>query len=196
MLSLYWGVLFRVEQNLSSLVVWVVDFDGQEAPYNTSGITPIVGPAMVKAAQMLVAPTGALGWGPLPPSHFNNDPLEVRQRIYDYKAWAAIIVNANATALLQEAIRTGNTSYDPMGAAQLIYVQARDETTHSQYVLPQLQMFQTQVTSSFGKVSKYHPAKLGSHVHDPSLHLTDSISRCGRVWYCQKLHQTLQSYQT
>lgn len=33
-----------------------------------------------------------------------------------YKAWAAIIINANATALLQEAVRMGNSSYDPMGA--------------------------------------------------------------------------------
>lgn len=155
-LSLYWGVEFRVEQNLSSLVVWVVDFDGQEAPYNTSGITPIVGPYMVKAAQSLVAPTGALGWGSLPPSAFHNNPLEVRQRIYDYKAWAAIIINSNATALLQEAIRTGNSNYDPMGAAQLVYVQARDQMTIADYVLPQVQMFQTMVTSSFGKVSKHH----------------------------------------
>lgn len=151
-LSMYWGAEFRVEDNLSSLVVWVVDFDGQEAPYDTSGVMPLVGPQIVRAAEALVAPTGSLGWGSLPPSHFHNNPLEVRQRIYDYKAWAAIIVNANATALLQEAIRIGNSSYDPMGAAQVIYVQARDEQTISNYIVPQLQAFQTQVTGSFGKM--------------------------------------------
>jgi len=78
--------------------------------------------------------------------------LEARQRVYDFKAWGAIIINANATALLQEAVRTGNSSYDPMGAGQVIYVQARDQDTISDYVLPQLEMLQTQVTSPFGKM--------------------------------------------
>jgi hypothetical protein len=32
-------------------------------------------------------------------------------------------------ALLQDAVANGNTSYDPMGAAQVIYVEARDKTT-------------------------------------------------------------------
>jgi len=41
-LSLYWPALFHVEQILSSLVVYVVGFDGMVAPY--TGITPIVGP--------------------------------------------------------------------------------------------------------------------------------------------------------
>lgn len=78
----------------------------------------------------------------------------MRQRIYDYKAWAAVIINANATALLQEAIRTGNSSYDPMGVAQVVYVEARDQDTVDDYILPQLSMLQTQVTSSFGKVCR------------------------------------------
>ena len=78
--------------------------------------------------------------------------MEVRSQIYDYKAWAAVIINANATALLQSAIQNGNSSYDPMGVAQIIYVEARDETTHSSYVVPQLTMFEQQVTSMFGQV--------------------------------------------
>jgi hypothetical protein len=50
-LSLYWAALFRVEQNLSALVVYVVDFDGQVAPYTDT--TPIVGPMIVEAAESL-----------------------------------------------------------------------------------------------------------------------------------------------
>lgn len=149
-LSLYWAVLFRVEDNLSALVVYVVDFDGQVAPY--TDVTPIVGPQIVSAAEAMIAPKGSLGWGSLPASDFNNDPMAVRQAIYDEKAWAAVIINANATALLQDAIQNGNTTYDPMGAAQVIYVEARDDTTYSSYVTPQLQKFQTEVTSMFGKM--------------------------------------------
>lgn len=149
-LSLYWGVLSHVEKNMSALVVWVVDFDSQVAPYTST--TPIVGPAIVQAAQQTLKPTGTVGWGSLPASAFDNDPMLVRSRIYDYKAWAAVIINANATTLLQNAIATGNVSYNPMGAAQIVYVQARDEMTHANYVVPQLLQFQSQVTQMFGEM--------------------------------------------
>ncbi|KAA8570618.1 hypothetical protein EYC84_000017 [Monilinia fructicola] len=113
-LSLYWGALFHVEKNLSSLVVWVVDFDGQVAPYTDT--TPLVGPQIVKAAEALVAPSGALGGG-----------------IYEFGAWAAIIINANATALLQEAVQNGNATFDPMGYRT------------------ELLQFQSTITSKFGQ---------------------------------------------
>lgn len=148
-MSLYWAVLFRVEENMSALVVWVVDFDGQVAPY--TGTNAVVGPQIVAAAEALIAPSGAVGWGSLPASDFDYDPIKVREAIYDYKAWAAIIVNANATALLQEAVQNGNASYDPMGAAQVIYVEARDDTTLLNYVIPQLTAFQMAVTAQFGR---------------------------------------------
>lgn len=135
---------------MSSLVVWVVDFDGQVAPY--SDITPVVGPMVVKTAQSLLATSGTVGWQSQPASAFNYDPIAVRQAIYAEKAWAAIIINPNATALLQQAVNNGNASYDPMGAAQVVYVEARDETTLDNYVVPQLQQLQTQVTSSFGQI--------------------------------------------
>ncbi|TGO33347.1 hypothetical protein BHYA_0251g00140 [Botrytis hyacinthi] len=148
-LSIYWSVLFHVEQNLSSLVVWVVDFDAQVAPYTDT--TPIVGPEIVKAAEALIAPKGALGWGSLPASDFGYDPMEVRRRVFEFGAWAAVIINANATALLQDAVQNGNSTFDPMGIAQIVYVQARDETTYANYVTPQLLQFQSSVTAMFGQ---------------------------------------------
>jgi hypothetical protein len=77
--------------------------------------------------------------------------MEVRQAIYDFKAWAAIIINPNATSLLQAAfLNGGNTSYDPLGAAQTIFVEARDEPTIREYVYPSLIEFQTEFTAVFG----------------------------------------------
>ncbi|KAH8728832.1 hypothetical protein GQ44DRAFT_34731 [Phaeosphaeriaceae sp. PMI808] len=35
-----------------------------------------------------------------PASEFNNDPLQVRQAVYNWDAWAAIIIDPNATAML------------------------------------------------------------------------------------------------
>ena len=52
--------------------------------------------------------------------------MQVRQAVYNQDAWAAVIINSNATALLRAAVATGNTSYDPLGAAQVVYVQAID----------------------------------------------------------------------
>lgn len=142
-LSIYWACLFHVEKNLSSLVIYVVDMDAQVAPYNTSGINPLVGPIVTDLARTMVAsgePT--LGWGPLFASDFDYDPIAVRQAVYDFKAWAAVIINPNATALLYQAVQRGNTSYDPMGAMQLVYQDSRDDTNWYDFIAPIMTQFQ------------------------------------------------------
>lgn len=160
-LSMYWGVLFKVSENMSALTTIVVDFDGQSAPY--TGVQPLVGPAIVRAARQIRKPTGTIGWEVMSPAEFDYDPLAVRQYIYDEHAWAAIIVNNNATALLLNAVQSGNETYDPQGAAQVIYIQAREETTYANYILPQIQEFQVAVTSAFG------PTWAAQVVSNPSL---------------------------
>ncbi|KAL8702845.1 MAG: hypothetical protein Q9201_003985 [Fulgogasparrea decipioides] len=150
-LSLYWAVLFHVEKNTSSLTVFVVDFDGRVPPY--TGVTPLVGPMITQTTEMMLsAPEPHLGYDTVQPSVFNNDPLAVRQAVYDWKAYAAIIIMPNATAMLQQAVDQANVTYDPLGACQVIYVEARDETTYLNYVLPQLSTLETQVTSTFGQM--------------------------------------------
>ncbi|KAK5003179.1 hypothetical protein LTR60_006897, partial [Cryomyces antarcticus] len=103
-LSIYWAVFYHAEKNLSSLVVYIVDFDGQVAPFENTDHAPVVGPALVKLGQQLVAsPNPTLGWGSMPPSAFNNDPLQVRKAVFNWDAWAAVIINPNATAMLYSA---------------------------------------------------------------------------------------------
>ena len=93
-LSIYWACLFKIPGHLSNLVVYVVDMDAQVAPYNTSGITPLVGPIITNLARTMVASeSDTLGWGPLFAADFNYDPIAVRQAVYDFDAWAAIIIN-------------------------------------------------------------------------------------------------------
>jgi hypothetical protein len=148
-LSLYWGVLFRVYPNLASIVVYVVDFDGAMTPYND--VQPMIGPIVTKTAQMSrESQEFSLGYTILPASRFDNDPLAVRQAVYDWHAWAAIIVNSNATSLLHAAIETGNKTYDPTGAVQMIIQSARDQTTVQSYILPYLDMFVSQFQAEFG----------------------------------------------
>lgn len=93
-----------------------------------------------------------LGYVTVPPSSFNHDPIQVREAIFGEQAWAAIVINANATALLRQAVEQGNATYDPLGACQMIYVQARDQTTYYDYIFPQLSTLQTEITSMFGEM--------------------------------------------
>ena len=151
-LSIYWGTLFRADQNLSNLVVYVVDFDGQSAPYNTNGIQPLVGSTIVQLAQQKVnSAMPHLGFESVPAANFGYDPIGVRQAVYDNEAWAAIIINANATAMLYSAVQNGNASYDPMGACQLVYQDARDDTAWFDFIYPQLAPLMTEATTMVGQ---------------------------------------------
>jgi hypothetical protein len=150
-LSLYWAVFFKVENRLSHLLVYVVDMDGA-APYDNTGNAPFVGPTITQLVQQqLSSGQPTLGWGIRPGSEFNNDPLQVRQAVYDWDAWAAIVINPNASALLYSAIANGNMSYDPLGACQLIYQDARDDTNWFDFMLPIISSFMTQAQSMVGQ---------------------------------------------
>ena len=76
-LCLFWGALFRQNDNVKNLKILVVDFDGQVAPY--TGTTPFVGPFVTEAIDNM---TNAGGIVPTyvfkSPEDFKNDPLEVR----------------------------------------------------------------------------------------------------------------------
>ena len=149
-LSLYWACLFHVPQNLSALTVAVVSFDGRVSPYDN--IRPLVGPVVEELAREQAAlPAYAVGYRIESPEKYGYDPLAVRQAVYDEHVWAAIIVNANATALLQQAVATGNASYSPLGACQIIINSARDETTYGNYLDPQLFEFSINAAAEFGE---------------------------------------------
>lgn len=107
-LCLFWGVLYRQIQHVHKLSIWVVDFDGQ-APYGST--TPFVGPFVTQTIRDIVNEGGAVpGYTFVSPEDFGNDPLNVRESVYNFHAWAAVIINANATALLDNAVRQGNSS--------------------------------------------------------------------------------------
>ncbi|OTA65394.1 MNNG and nitrosoguanidine resistance protein [Hypoxylon sp. EC38] len=149
-LSLYWAVLFHTDKNMPNLTVHVVDFDGQLAPYDS--VTPLVGPAITSAAREMASSPSAhtLGFTIVPPSQYAFDPIAVRQAVYDWRCWAAVIVNPNATFLLQQAVATGNSSYDPTGAVQFILLSARQETNYNNYIIPQLQVLAARFAARFG----------------------------------------------
>lgn len=140
---------YKLETRFENLTVWVVDFDGQVEPYRNT--TPIVGPAITHVVEETVRTNPeALGYTIRSPADFDHDPWAVRQSVYDEHAYAAIIINANATALLQGAVTGGNTSYDPYGAAEFVIISARDESTYYNYILPEFWGLEQAVRSYFG----------------------------------------------
>ena len=148
-LSIFWGMQYSTESKLTELKVWVVDFDGQTDDYRTS--TPVVGPAVISTAQEYInSPDLHLGYMIQNASTFDNDPWAVRQAVYDEHAYAAVIINPNATSLLRAAITQHNTSYDPTDVIQTIIITARDQNTYYSYILPDLTLFQNAVLASFG----------------------------------------------
>ncbi|ETN37241.1 uncharacterized protein HMPREF1541_08231 [Cyphellophora europaea CBS 101466] len=146
-LSIYWGALFRIKQNLKHATIAVVDFDGQLAPYNS--IEPSVGPFVVQEIRRAATLQHALGYKIHDPADYDFDTLAVRQAVHHEDVWGAIVINPNATALLRQAVEQGNTSYDPTGACQIIYNQARDIESFNQYVIPTLTRLGTDISYSF-----------------------------------------------
>lgn len=149
-LSIYWGALFRTEKNVPSLGIFVVDFDSQVAPYTAT--TPIVGPFIVSAVdEIMKRKSPHPGFAIRHPSEFDNDPMKVRKAVYDMHTWAAVIISANATTLLQEAVRSKYLSYDPYGAAQIVILTARDSTTVNGYITPALIALDKHVSATFSR---------------------------------------------
>lgn len=147
-LAIYWGVLYDVKDKLHTAHVAVVSFEGTPGPYES--YTPLIGPFVREACQQeMDSHYDHLGFVFVDPSEFDNDPIRARLAVYDEQYWAAIIIHANATALLTEAVLTGNTSYDPFGAAQIIYNQARDIESYNFYVVPVLSSLALRITSTF-----------------------------------------------
>jgi hypothetical protein len=143
-LCLFWGALFRQDENVKNLRVWVVDFDGGKAPF--------VGPFVTNAVRSIVEEGGVVpGYTFASPADFEHDPLNVRESVYDFEAWASVMINPNATVMLEAAVREGNASYDPLDACTIVYNSARDQTTSSSYVVPSMTVLQKRVVTDFGR---------------------------------------------
>ncbi|KAK8026047.1 MNNG and nitrosoguanidine resistance protein [Apiospora arundinis] len=149
-LSLYWAVLFKAEENMKNLKVAIVDFDGQTAPY--TNVDPFVGPTLTQMVREMVdnGARPSLGYEVILASEYDNDPMQVRRAVYDFHFWGAIVVHANASSLLQSSLAQGNASYDPTGAVQTIFLSARDQNTIYEYILPQFDQLEKQFMARFG----------------------------------------------
>lgn len=146
-LSIYWGVISDVKKNMPRVTIAVVSFESLSLEY-----TPIVGPFVRQYCEAEAASrSDHLGYFYPSPADYNNDPEQVRLAVYKEDIWAAIIIHENATQLLQQAVATGNTSYDPRGAAAIVYNQARDVESYNFHIVPVLEALALTIVTDFGR---------------------------------------------
>ncbi|KAG8729018.1 hypothetical protein FRC12_021311 [Ceratobasidium sp. 428] len=139
-LPVYWGSLAHTGTHAPSLKTWVIDQDGGE-----------VGQAVV---QGLLATTQSgtkqhLGWRQIPADQVSD----VGTAIVDEQAWAAVVVNPNASARLAAARASGDSSYDPTSAVTFYYAQARNEQATGTYVAPLTTAALTQILQAYNAKS-------------------------------------------
>lgn len=122
-LPLYWGSLWLSNDFTQNLNVMIVDLDGG---FIGSGVSS----ALLSSQQ--------LGY-----YVSTSDPIDA---ILHEEAWAAVVINAGATAALQTARTSGNSSYMGTSAVSVYYAQARAEVAVNSYVEPYIQAALGEIT--------------------------------------------------
>ncbi|RXK34817.1 hypothetical protein M231_07935 [Tremella mesenterica] len=140
-LPLYWGSLWKANRYTNRLTVRVIDRDGG-----------IIGQSV---SQGLLQQTN-LKYFITSPSEFPTDDLLARN-IVDEGAWAAVIINPDASTSLVNARQNGNNSYNGTSAVSIYYSQARNENAVGSYLVPNLQLEVGMVVGkfSFQSVGQY-----------------------------------------
>lgn len=109
-----------LEPNFVNLTVNLIPFDTDT---NSFLVGPIINQANYENSEPRSIPH--FTWVIKSPSDYPNGLADVRRDILTQKAWAAVVINANATSAWQAALATGDSSYDPTGAIGVYFASAR-----------------------------------------------------------------------
>ncbi|KAL8280092.1 hypothetical protein RQP46_007422 [Phenoliferia psychrophenolica] len=128
LIPIFWGSNYRLEFYFYRLTIDVYDFD------SASSATPLLGPIV---ARSLIESMKA-------PVHFTIRTMNttgvtldsVSDRIVNEKAWAAIVINANATAAWTAASSGVASTYQGDGAISVVVASARFFQVILEYLLP------------------------------------------------------------
>jgi len=101
----------------------VVDFD---SPAHEAAL---IGPVVLRAAESRNSlPEPRLGYIVKSADEYPDGEMQIRRVVYEQEHWAAISVARNATGKLEDALRSGDKSFDPDSLAEIVFVEARDES--------------------------------------------------------------------
>ncbi|KAK4701153.1 hypothetical protein P7C70_g5087, partial [Phenoliferia sp. Uapishka_3] len=128
LIPVFWGSNYRLEYYFYRIAVDVYDFDSASNP------TPLLGPTVAAGLKASMAA----------PAHFtfrflNTTGVTIEQiehGIVNEHAWAAVIINSNATSAWQAAVQGSVSTYDPNGAISVVVASARFYQVILEYLLP------------------------------------------------------------
>lgn len=89
---------------------------------------------------------------------------DIQHDVVQEGAWGSVVIASGASAALEQARASGNSSYNPRDAVRFVYAQARSETAIGSYLLPNVQSDLTQITAKFSaqNVAQFLSANSGN----------------------------------
>ncbi|KAF9006356.1 hypothetical protein BDZ89DRAFT_1095447 [Hymenopellis radicata] len=127
--SIYWGALYKVPDHQFN--GWLVNFD--DGP---------VGEAVTRGV-LASSPSSKINWQ----LQTGLEAGAIGTLIREQKSWVAIVVNANASANLENA----DASYDPTTAVTVYGVEARSENAFRTFIRPVAQATLLAISDSFAE---------------------------------------------
>lgn len=136
-LSIFWGSTYLLEHYFPNAKVYVYDFD------SAANANPLLGPYVVNFMESTLSQP--VHMGVIIRDTAGKTLADVENEIVNEKAWAAIVINSNATTMFQEAVAgTGGLldgEYAPKGAISLLSVGARWFQVVDEYIFPFLTQY-------------------------------------------------------
>ncbi|KAG8987043.1 hypothetical protein FRB90_003624 [Tulasnella sp. 427] len=156
----FWGSLGETSQHVPNLKGLVINRDGADGALGQA----IVAAFEANSRGEGVAPNAHLTWVVADLTAFRpNDDLA--HAVVEEAAWAAVVVNPSATALLTSARSSGDSSYDPRTAISFYYNQGRNEIATNSFIVPYTTALLETTLASFN--AKYNAEFFASLVSDP-----------------------------
>lgn len=151
MLPIYWGALWKPSVQLHKIHGWIVDFDGD-----------MIGQAVTQAFTSATGQNTQISWRVVDTARFPNGPSDVASSVVDEKCWVAVVVNANATLNLQQAVSSQDGSYNGTHAITAYAEEARNENAYRAFISPITQGILQQVSIRFALQFAHQLSSSGS----------------------------------
>ncbi|KZT21390.1 hypothetical protein NEOLEDRAFT_1181728 [Neolentinus lepideus HHB14362 ss-1] len=165
--AIMYGAFYK-QNRLCKLKIYIVDFD-------QDGLGRAVSGSFNASLQT--------------PNHFKlvyqsfQDNVDVHRHVYDEQAFGAVIINQGATQAWRQAISTGNSSYNPISAVEMVSQSGRSPLTAGSHVVPGmtavlqpvLAQFSQSTMSSFMSSNLNNATALANAVKCPQC-LSDAFS--------------------
>ncbi|KAM3087854.1 hypothetical protein ACMFMG_001920 [Clarireedia jacksonii] len=141
-MSIYWGGDHSLQFNLRVLTIAVVDFDHGEIGDHLKEMVVKERSKDYKKSLGLVNVDGG---------EMDARVEEVYRKLHRQDFWFAVIINSNASEVMNAAFSGEIETYDPKGAIQVVYEEARNALVIGEVVYPKVIAFLDQFVLDFTK---------------------------------------------